>query len=487
MRSLISKYKNTPVQVRAALWFLICSFLQKGISVITTPIFSRLLSTTEYGDFSVFNSWLGIVTIFVTLHMYSGVFAQGIVKFDDDRNNFASAIQGMTLALSLAWTGIYLIARDFWNDLFSLTTVQMLSMLVMIWTTAVFQLWATEQRTQYKYQILVIATLVTSIAKPVVGIIFVILAEDKVTARILGLVLVELIGYTWMFFSQLKKSKKIYSREYWKYALLFSLPLIPHYLSQTVLNSSDRIMIKSMVDASSAGIYSLAYSISQIMTLFNTALLQTITPWIYQKIKADKMEDISKVAYTSLVGIAAVNIFLIALAPEAVAIFAPNSYHEAIYVIPPVAMSVFFTFMYSMFSNFEFYYEKTTYIMLASVSGAILNIILNYIFIKIFGYFAAGYTTLFCYIVYALCHYCIMRHVCEQNLPGQKIYDTKLLVIMSVLFIITGLTLLITYDYPIIRYLIVFVMLSVVVIKREFLVNKIRELLLLNKTKKPGI
>ena len=49
MKSLIDKYKNLSVRARAALWFTICSFLQKGISFITVPIFTRLLTTEEYG------------------------------------------------------------------------------------------------------------------------------------------------------------------------------------------------------------------------------------------------------------------------------------------------------------------------------------------------------------------------------------------------------------------------------------------------------
>ena len=42
--------------------------------MITTPIFTRLLTTQEYGEFNVFNSWLSIVTVFVTLNLYNGVF-----------------------------------------------------------------------------------------------------------------------------------------------------------------------------------------------------------------------------------------------------------------------------------------------------------------------------------------------------------------------------------------------------------------------------
>ena len=89
--------------------------------------------------------------------------------------------------------------------------------------------------------------------------------------------------------------------------------------------------------------------------------------------------------------IAGLNILLIMFAPEAIAIFAPVSYQEAIWTVPSVALSVFFMFLYTFFATFEFYYEKTKYIAGATVGGALLNIGLNYICIKKFGYIAAGY------------------------------------------------------------------------------------------------
>lgn len=80
-------------------------------------------------------------------------------------------------------------------------------MLIMIWTTSIFSFWADTQRVAYKYKTLVIITLMVSIAKPLLGIILVIKANDKVTARILGLVLVEVLGYSPLLFIQLKKEE----------------------------------------------------------------------------------------------------------------------------------------------------------------------------------------------------------------------------------------------------------------------------------------
>ena len=477
IKSLIGKYNALSVQLKATIWFFVCSVLQRGISVITTPIFTRLLSTEEYGQFSVFNSWLTIAQIVVTLQLAGGVYTMGIVKFKEEEKVFTSSLQGLNLVLCLAWTGVYWIFRDFWNQLFSLTTVQMLAMLLMIWSTAAFSFWMTTQRNQYRYHLLVAVTLAVSVAKPVIGILFVVNADDKVTARILGLALVEVIAYSGFFFMQVCRGKKFYSGKFWRYAIAFNLPLLPHYLSNAILGSSDRIMIQRMVGVSAAGIYSLAYSISQIMTMVNEALNKTMSPWLYQKIREKNYAAIPKVVYPSLILIAAANLALIAIAPEAVAIFAPPEYQEAIYVIPPVAMSVFATYLYLCFAPFEFYYEKRIWTTIGTLTSAAANIILNYIFIQLCGYQAAGYTTLVCYLVNSFMHYFFMRKVCKVYLDDLKPYNLRTLLLITGVFMGVGFLYIPTYANPILRYTYTILLIIILFTQRKRVVEALRSIL----------
>ena len=471
LKKIINKYNLIPAQVKASFWFLVCAFMQRGISFITTPIFTRLLNTTEYGQFNIFNSWFGILTVIISLNLSAGVYARGVVKFNDDRKIFTSTMQGLSLTLTIIWTVIYFATHTFWDSIFSLTTFQMICMFVMILSANIFGFWSMSQRVDFKYRSLVIVTLAMSIAKPVLGIILVKSATDKVTARIFGLAIIEVLVCVVLFALQAVRGKKFFSAFYWKHALKFNIPLVPHYLSMTILNSADRIMIGKMVNESSAGIYGLAYSISQIMTLFNTALLQTINPWLYKKINEKRIKGISKVAYPAFVGIAAVNLLLIALAPEAVKIFAPPEYYDAIWIIPPVAMSVYFIFSYDFFAVFEFYYEKTTLIATATSAGAVLNIILNYIFIKIFGYYAAGYTTLVCYMVYAAFHMYFMRKICREQLNNVQPYSLRIYGGITAAFLLIGFIFMASYNYVAVRYSMLGIMLIVMVVFHKKIIN----------------
>ena len=481
MKSVLLKYQNLPITAKASLWFLLCSFLQKGIAVITTPIFTRLLTPSEYGQIAAFISWYSVIGVIVSLNLASGVYTAAMVKFKNERIVLASSYQGLTLFLCLLWLFIYLLFIDFWNELFSLTTAQMLAMLTMIWSSAAFSLWCIEQRVIYNYKKLVTITAVVSIVSPITGVVLVLFCEDKVTARILGMAVVNFIAYAGLSAWQMLRGKQLVSKRFWLYALQFNLPLVPHALSQTVLSSSDRIMIQNLVGNTEAGFYSLAYSISLIMIIFNTSISQSLAPWTYQKLKENRVEELNGVAVFTIGCVAILNFLLIIFAPEVICIFAPLEYLEAAYIIPPVAVSVYFMFLYDWFARFEYYYEKTKYILVASLIGAVSNVILNYIFIPKFGYMAAGYTTFVCYGIYCFMHYSFMSKICRINLPGRKVYNIKQILIISITLITCAFFVLFTYKSILIRYGICAVIIIIVLSKRVLVMMKIKELLYIRK------
>ena len=467
-----------PQQVRASLWFVICGFLQRGISTLTTPIFTRLLSTAEFGDYNAFSSWLEIITVFATLRLGFGVFMQGCVKFEEDRDRFASALLSLATTWWLGFLCIYLVGFRFWNNLLSLNTFEVLCMFAMMISTVAFNFWSVKKRIDFDYVPLVKLTLLVALLKPAFGIAAVLLfPEHKVEARIGSLALVELLCYSGLYISTKNKSRTWFHKFYWKYAVSYNIPLVPHFLSQTILNHSDRLMIKTMVDSDAAGIYSLAYSISLIMTMINTSIQNTLNPWIYIQIKAKKFQAIAKVAYIILIVVAFANFMLICFAPEIIYIFAPRAYHEAVYVIPPVAMGCYFLFMYCLFADFELYQAKTMYMMIASVISAVLNLVLNYLFIPMFGYIAAAYTTLVCYMIYAFIHFLFMRRICRRVYGNVKVYDMRIILFITGIFLVSGFIIMSFYERVYVRYAIVLFVVGIMFVKRNKILMAVKPLI----------
>ena len=190
--------------------------------------------------------------------------------------------------------------------------------------------------------------------------------------------------------------------------------------------------------------------------------------------KSGNYADIRKKAsFLCLFMAVLISVFML-FGPEAIALFAAPEYKAAVYVFPPVAASVFFTFIYTLYINIEFYFEKTGYVMFVSVIGAVLNIGLNYIFIPKYGFVAAGYTTVLCYALFAAGHFLLHKYVLKKNLIKEHVFNNKLILIygagVSVFMLISTLL----YQNNIIRYCIIGVIALICLINIKKLIKIFR-------------
>ena len=457
MSKLKERFINMSAPAKAAIFFTICNILQKGISLISTPIFTRLLTTQQYGVYTIYNSLYSIISIFATINLSYGVFLTGLTKFEQDRQRFTSALIGLSTTITGVLFVIYLLFKEFWNNLFELSTLIMVTMFVEMFFVPAFYFWSNVQRNIYRYKALVAITLGMSIANPFIGIVAVSLSEHKAEARILTSVFVQVCVGLVFYVLQAYRGKKLYVKKYWKYALAFNIPLIPHYLSMTALQQADRVMIGRMEGTTQAAIYGIAYTVSTLMTLVTQAINNSFTPFTYQALKTKKYSDIGKIANLLLVLVGSGCICAMAFGPEIIKIFAPKEYYEAIWIIPPVSASVYFMFLYPLFGNIEFYFAKTKFTMLASCGGAIVNIILNYIFIKQFGYLAAGYTTLACYVLFAVLHFVAYNNIRKNRLEQTTVYNIKFMAFFSLVMLLVMGFVLIIYNNFIVRYLLIII------------------------------
>ena len=103
--------------------------------------------------------------------------------------------------------------------------------------------------------------------------------------------------------------------------------------------------------------------------------------------------------------------------------------------------------------------------MMASVVAALVNVGLNYIFINLFGFIAAGYTTLACYVLYSIGHYLVSRKILRNMGKKDQMYDMKLIVLASLAVIVFAVAINITFPYIVVRYAILLVLLSSLILK----------------------
>lgn len=456
------------VPLKASLWYTISNILVKGISLLSTPIFTRVMSQDQYGTFTLFQSWFNIILIFTSLNIFLGGYTKGMLIYKDDIAGYTASSLFQTAILTCFFGIIYLLKVNFWTNFFGLSPFLMLMMFIELLTSPAYEFWASQARFEYKYQKVVAISFISSVMSIVLGVVAVVYTTRKVEARVVSDVFAKAFVALPLLLLILWKGKKFFVKEYWKFNFNFNIPLIPHYLSNYALNQSDRVMIGKIIGNAQAAQYSVAYTISMMMALVTTALNNAMTPYIYQSIDGGHEDDIKETLTPIFFLVAVLCIITMAFAPEIVLVFAGKNYMPAVYIIPPVAASVFFIFLYSMFSTIEYFYQKTVQIAIATVIAAVLNVGLNYIFINLYGYYAAGYITLLSYIVLAFMHFVFYKIIVKDKFGKDKqLYDHKAILLSSVIVLVAMVIMIFTYRSILIRYSVIMLFFILGVLKRK--------------------
>lgn len=453
--------------VTASLAYTVCSILQRCLSMLTMPLFTRLLTQQQYGQYNVYLSWMNIFTIFITLNLSAGSFSKAMVKFENDRPSYIAAVQNVTVLLAGVFLLLYLPLQNLWNPLLEMPTELVLLMVAEIVFQSALLCWYAHRRFTYRYKSVVAMTLLVALSSPTLAYFLVINSAEKGYARIFGYAAVIILAGLSCFIYQAIRGKGGFRKDYIRYALLFNLPLIPYYLSQVIFNQSDRIMISHMVGTDKAGIYSVAYTLATLLNFVLSAINGSYVPWFYGKLKENKGGENKPMANAISVLMAFLLLAVIALAPEVISVMAGDGYAEAMWVVPPVAMSLLLLFYSQLFINVEFYYEEKTLLVWGSITAAGLNIVLNALLIPVFGYVAAGYTTLFSYLVFAVSNYFTLKVVEKKHNTRCDFFDLKALILIFLVFAGLSFLAMFLYTLPIVRYIIIAVVLLGLVIMRK--------------------
>lgn len=470
MGGLLKKIRSMPQGVKASVAFFAASLVTKGISYIVTPIYTRLLSPTEYGQAAIFITWLEIFGIVAMFCLSYGVFNNGMVDYPERRDEYSFSMLILSNIITVCFFAILLCLYPLIKQYLGIELPFVILMGVVFLLQPAYNFWTAKQRYELKYKYTAAFSVASAILTPTVTILCILLFPgEKLYARIFGSEITLCLFYIAFYVYLFVKARGRVNTSYWKAALLFNLPLIPHYLSTYLLGSSDKIMISYLVNDAATAYYSVAHSVAAVVTVVWTAVNSSLIPYTYEKCKQKDYRSISAVTLPILTAFAAVCVMAIMFAPEVVAIMATADYREAIYAIPPIVGGVFFQVQYYIYANIVYYYKKPKYVMLSSITAMVLNLILNYIFISEFGYIAAGYTTLICYFVQVVIDYFAMKKV-----TGERVYNMRYIGGLSLCVTAIALLSNLLYDHILIRYAIVLAIAVAFVLLRKKIVGLLK-------------
>lgn len=433
-------YGSSGKALKAGFWYMISNFVSKGLVFLTTPIFTRLLSKTEFGIYSNFATWQNLLMVLTTLELYSTI-ARAKYDYEETIDQYISTIAITGSVFTMICYAVVVVFMGFFSELFSLKPEYIHIMFLYLLTAPALQILQAKNRIFIQYKTASILTFLSSGVSVLMAIIMVYLANDKLFGRIFGqeavLIVVNMCIYSWIIYKG-RTFCKIQSR----YALTIALPLIPHLLAGNLLGSFDKIIIEKISGTEKLAYYSLAFNCTLLARVLWDSFNQAMVPWLYDNLSKNNKGIIKKISrlYLAIFLFLAVGIML--LVPEVIFIFGGSSYMVAKYVMPPIIMGSCFQFAYSMYVNVEMYMKKTGTISIGTIGAAALNIPLNYIFVTKYGYIAAAYTTMVCYGVLMLFHYLMIKRD-KMN----EIYDNKFS--FTLLMFMCVVTILMEYVYQV--------------------------------------
>ena len=463
---------KTNKTLKSAVWYTASNVLAKAITLLITPVFTRLLSKAEYGEYTNFVSWQNILLTIFSLELSATVLR---AKFDrENEGEFESYVFTIswfsiivTVVLSLL---LCILNTNVWiKNIIGIDQKYIWLLCLIIVFSPILQIYQAQQRAEIKYKTSSIVTIAYGMFSFIIPYVLVRISQNGLHALLHGLAMNVMIwGLVILIYISSRKRGRVHLEDI-KYALMFSLPIIPHLVSSIIMGNSDKIMIKNMSGPEFAAMYGLVYTCALAINLLRNSLNNAWIPWFYRKMNDKDYASIRHVSKVYIVLFSVGSLLVCLLGPEIVWVLGGNQYKEALLLVPIIMLGCYYNFLNLFYVNIEFYAKKTSMISVVTVGTAGLNLALNYIFISKYGYSAAAYTTAFCNFCIIIFHYVVTK-----KMMNSEICDNKMI------FISSGISLAVVF-FCIILYK-VFVMRLIV-----FLCVALFTIVYLRSVKKKGI
>lgn len=408
LKKILLKNKN----LKSFFIYLIGTLFISGISFVTTPIFTRVLSTTDYGIISIYQTWVNIFAVFIGFQV-SGSIATARVHLDPNKfERFLKSIIALSLIGFILVSIITLLFQDTLAILFQIDSKLIPFMLIHAFglSSATFYLVYTVQTKKPKKNA-IFAVIVALFSVSISMVLILNMDNDKFMGRIIGNSIVYFAVIIFVLIKFLIRLKHKITLEDWEYALPLSIPLIIHLLSNLVIGQSDRLFINKYLGFDFAAIYSVAYVIGSLGMLIGETANNIWSPWYLDKTKAKQDGEINKASKNYVLFMMVVFSLILLSSPEILSLMAPKEYYAGIGSLIVISISMFFRFLYRFPLAFEQYSKNLKWVAVLTIVSALINLVLNYFLIEKMGIMGAAIATLISYIILFGLHEIIARKI----------------------------------------------------------------------------
>lgn len=374
--------------------------IQKGISFFLLPLYTSQLIPSEYGTLNIVTGVCSFYGVLATLGMDAAA-GRYYIEYKDDNENrkkfigtvvYFTILVSMLLAVLLLIFGRYLVVPFAEGVPYYPHIIIGIVYILTVPIYSMYQRILLMKENANRYS----ANLITNfLMQTTLSIIFVVVFKLQSLGVILAMCITGIIFFIISIRSLKVETETIINKTHLITALKYSIPLIPHTLSNWVNTVFDRIILARFYSLVEVGIYNVANQLGMITNVFSAAINQAYVPWLYGKIKDGQNIRINQ-SINILTGLfSLLGIGIILLTPEILNIMVDESYHEALELIPIFVLAYSYSNLYLAFLNIVMYHVRyAKYIGVVTFSGACLNMVSNLIFIPRYSMYGAALTSL---------------------------------------------------------------------------------------------
>lgn len=390
-----------------AFFNILSTVILQGITFFTSPIISRLLGTSNYGIVSVYNTWVSLFAIVFGLQTQSSLAVARNEFGEEEQNKYQSSILLLSISTYITLSLIVLSLLKYISIWISFSNTIVILALIHGFGQMVITFFNVKYTYEFKAKQNFAITLTLSLTTLGLSILLIKDMDNDINymGRILGLTIPYIITGCTLSNIVIIKGRTFYNRDYWAFCLKLTIPIIVHSISNLILNQSDRVMLKYYLGDDFAGIYSLAYSFSAVLTALWTALNNTWVPLYYEYTRNREIGKLKSHAqnYLELFTVLASGFVLLHF--DVYHLFADRNFWYGTNLIILFSIGFYFMFLYSFPVNYEFYNKKTKLIATGTIFSAIFNILLNIFLIEPMGIYGAAIATSISYALQFIFHY----------------------------------------------------------------------------------
>jgi O-antigen/teichoic acid export membrane protein len=389
----------------------ISTMLGRFLGFLLFPIYTNVFNPTEYGYFTLVYAYLGFLNV-VYIYGMDAAFMKytSLAKGEAKKDTFSTPyifVVGSTLIFSiLFYTLLSPISKginlpiEYSNLLIYVIFILLFDTLALI----PFNSLRLERKTQ-KFAVIKITNIVINLS---LNIILILVFDYGIEAIFISNLVASVFSFVALLPEISKKLKLQIDLIVLKKMLWFGVPYLAAAFSSMFVQVIDVPIVEYLTDTATLGIYRANYKLGIFMMLFVQMFNFAWQPFFLENAKEKNAKELfSKVFTLFLICSALIWAFLSLFVEDLVQIEIAGrtllgaKYMDGLSIIPVILLAYLFNGLYMNFTAGIYIEEKTKYFPLVTISGALVNIIVNFTLIPTMGIMGAAWATLASYMVMA--------------------------------------------------------------------------------------